>query len=532
MSLSPHVAVSKMVKDRETLAKAKVRAGLPLDEASRPLTQSERIKLQLEQYLPVCKRAARADPEFYAHLCSWNALKGEVKDARVALPVIALTAPNLTPEFHENAVAHIASLDPRLFLRALSFAQDQKIPLNAVKKLAARYLRDREANVKVLERAMLQHRAPLRRLYSLYWVEPVPYAKAVLFGPGKKDNPDDPRWQVPAGCVFDIVSRLDKMTPLQAASAIIRFNIPLLVAEGALKEKLRSTDVVLALIKSMSPTELINRTKMLQKLGVRKDAVLRAAFDEALEKAGRAGHRSASLKANRAAEVLSDEEDPANAVLITKLNALQERVIEEKLSFDGDWLVLGDRSGSMQHAIELARQVSAMIARGARGKIYLVFFNESPQFFDVTGKTYEELKDLTKNVIANGGTWIGCGLDYILERGLSVDGIAIVSDGGENRAPVFAEVYLRYEKKFNTRPIVYFWRTTGDTNVLSRNCERAGISLEEFDVPTNVDYYSLPNLISKMRVKRYSLLDEIRQTPLLTLDEVLQRTRRGTYATA
>lgn len=525
LTMSPHLVVKKHVDQLKKHNLALKKQKLP------PVTlpsQQARSFMQLAEYLPICGPAARQDPEFYAHLCSWNSLKGEVRDARVGLPVIALTAPNLSPQFADNALAHLASLDPRNLVRGLEWAVNQKVSMRLVKKLAARYLREREADVKSLERSMLQHRESMQRLYARYWVEPSHYAKAVLFGPGKRDNPDDPRWRVPSGSVFDLVSRLGEMPASEAASVIIRYKIPTLVIEGALKEKLKEPDIVLALIKAMSPTELVNKTKMLQRFGMRKDPILRAAYEEAIGKASTSKTRKVTLKATKAAEILAEEDDPANKVLEIKLRALQERQIEQKLSVEGDWLVLADKSGSMHVAIEVARQVAPIIARACRGQVSLILFNTMPQYFDATGKTYEELKKITANVAVGGGTKIDCTLDYAMQRDLRADGIVLISDGGENSGSNFAAMYERYAKKFDRRPTVYFWRLPGDPDYLSAPCQRAGVPLEVLDLGMSVDFNSLPNLVSMLKINRYSLYDEIAETPLLTLDEVLPRTARQT----
>ncbi len=45
----------------------------------------------------------------------------------------------------------------------------------------------------------------------------------------------------------------------------------------------------------------------------------------------------------------------------------------------------------------------------------------------------------------------------------------------------------------------------------------AADDLQEFDLGAGTDFYSLPNLIKTMRTNRYSLVDEILTSPLLTL---------------
>ena len=64
---------------------------------------------------------------------------------------------------------------------------------------------------------------------------------------------------------------------------------------------------------------------------------------------------------------------------------------------------------------------------------------------------------------------------------------------------------------------------SGDADVLSKNCQNAGIEVQKFSLGASTDYYSLPNLVETMRTTRYSLVDEIMEMPLLTLERVLGR---------
>ena len=44
--------------------------------------------------------------------------------------------------------------------------------------------------------------------------------------------------------------------------------------------------------------------------------------------------------------------------------------------------------------------------------------------------------------------------------------------------------------------------------------------MTEFDLTSGIDEYSLPNLIKTMRTSKYSLVDEILNTPLHTFNDV------------
>src|ERR1700693_4725634 len=89
------------------------------------LTKSPHGKLT--EYLQIGQQAAKQEPEFFAHLVSWNQIKGQVRDAKVALPVVSLSVP-FDSELAENPFAHIGLLGPRELLRAYRFALEIKLP--------------------------------------------------------------------------------------------------------------------------------------------------------------------------------------------------------------------------------------------------------------------------------------------------------------------------------------------------------------------------------------------------------------------
>lgn len=480
-----------------------VEKGLTKNRIVSELSRSPHGKL--EEYLPIGKQAAAEQPEFFSHLIAWNNLKGQIRDSKVALPVISLSVSEFNDdEFVGNSLAHLAMLDPRNFVRAIRFAMQVKTPGRArsLRRLIADYLHYREQNWALWEKTAIQHRRTLKELYALAHVKPSTMADAILF-----------KGERPKGTTFEAIAQLKNMSAQEAAGTIMERRIPFLIAMGALGAKAKEADLVLALIGRMSPTELVTNSKMLERLCVKTVPALRAAYEEALGKAAKS--KKATLKTTQAAEAIEDD------TLKAKLQSLQEKQLAALGGVDGNWLVLGDKSGSMKVAIEAARHVAATLAKMVKGQVHLVFFDVSPRYIDATGKSYEDLLALTKRVTADGGTSVGCGLQYCIDAGYEIDGIAIVSDGGENTPPMFPLVYQQYAKKFDKLPTVYFYRTVGDTNALSRSLNAAGIDCQDFDLTGGVDYYSLPNLVATMRVNRYSLIDEIMAVPLVKLEAVL-----------
>lgn len=452
---------------------------------------------KLDEYLPIAQQGAKEDPEFMAHLIAWNEQKGQIRDSKIALPV-AVMVPSYG--YVENSLAHMALLDPRSLVKALDFARGRISQRALAQRLVEPYLRARESKFGWWEKTAMQHRQSLKTLYAKNHIKPSPFADRILFN-GEK----------PKGTVFADIANLKDMPPLEAAGVIMERRLPFLVVVSALGKKAKDTELVLALIERMSATELVTNTKMLERLGVKEVPALRAAYEAGLQKV--IASKAATLKTTRAAQAQTDEK------LKAKLVSAQEKQLQN-ISIEGDWLVLGDKSGSMQNAIEVARVVAATLAKVVKGKVHLIFFDNMPRHLDVTGQTYEQILALTRGVNAVGGTSIGCGVQWALDKGLDISGIAIVSDGGENVTPYFPETYQKMVQRLDHDIPVYFYRVGYGDN-LTQRMTHAGLDMQVFPV-TDADYYSLPNLVQTMRANRYSLTDEIMASKLLTLDEVFK----------
>jgi len=461
---------------------------------------------RLSDYISIGQQAARNESEFFAHLISWNRNHGQIRDAKVALPVVSLTVP-MDEEFTENALAHLALLGPRELLRAYRFILEVRPSgkMLKVRRLIEAYLHEKE-NDRNRNHVLVQHRKVMKELYALAHVKPNEYFDKILF-----------KGEKPSGSVFEVISKLKDMSASEAASEIVNRKIPFLIALGALGNRAKDVDLVLALIQRMSPTELVTNTKMLEKLGVKTNPALRGAFEQALAKA--ATSKANILKTTQAVENIEDEG------LKDKLRGLQDKQLKS-MGPSGNWLVLADKSGSMSSSIEVSKHVSAALAKVVKGKVWLIFFDTSPMTIDVTGCSLDMIRKSTQHIRDGGGTSIGCGLDRMLQSNIEVDGIAIVSDGGENNAPLFPQVYQKYCEKFSKEPPVYLFQCRGDSPALIYSMQRSGLDMQVFDITGGVDFYSIPNLIQGLRENKYSLIDEVMSTKLLTVAEVLKTERK------
>ncbi len=470
----------------------------------------------LSEYVPIGREAVANEAEFFQHLIAWNQRNGQIRDSKVALPVIGLAFES-DLELLDNSIAHLAMLGPRELRKAFDFVREirPKGKMSKIDRIITAYLNEKEKD-RGWDHIAVQHRAVLKGLYALTHTPPLSdRVRAVLFGfKGRGESKE--KLPLPKGSIFEAVANLNNMSPVEAAGTILRYKIPFLIASGALGAKIKDVDLLMALIDRMSATELVTNTKMLEKLGMKTNPALRGAFEKAMEKASTS--KKNTLKTTQAVEAVQDEG------LKEKLRNLQDKQIKAAGGPDGDWLVLADKSGSMQHAIETARDVSAALAKFVKGKVHLVFFDTAPSYIDVTGLSLDQIQKGTRHFTANGGTSIGCGLNRMLMDKIPLDGIAIVSDGGENNAPRFVDVYQKYAKFIDKDVPVYFFLLKGDSSdSFTYSMRAAGIELNTFDLRSGkVDYYSVVNLVQTMRSNQYSLVDEIMATPLVSLSDVLK----------
>lgn len=492
---------------------------------------------KLDAYIKDGLLASEAEPELFAHFIAWNEIKGKVRDSKVAYPVIALRSVSKSDrDLAENAVAHLMKLSPRDLVRAYDFNKQLTGEGRAIKSGYRRmleqglrdYLQAREDHPKWWERTTLQHRESMKRLYRISHKRPSDRAQKILF-----------EGKYPANSVFAKVANLKNMTPQEAASVILSEKIPYEVAVGAVA-KIKDKDIILALLEGMTGNQVVTNSKMLDRMGVKKDPVLNAAYqaalnraksdkklnvlkaDQMLERKGPGGQSVGSYMMYAASPTsLSVSLPPPSEEMQADLQQLQAHATKMLGGIEGDWLILGDCSGSMSQSVELAKKVAALITEQVKGKVWLIFFNTYPTPFDVTGKTFFQIQEMTQRIRSGGGTSIGCGLDYIKANGHEVDGIVIVSDGGDNTHPMFGTAYKSYCEKIGRQPTVYFYDVGGDYDSLMP--QLPGV-IEKFDLRHGkVDYYSLPNTIATLRTNKYSMIDEIMATPLLKMVDAIVR---------
>lgn len=521
----------------------------------------------LASYQGVIGEACKKDPEFLAHLIAFDFTNGQIKDTKIALPVITLASKDFPDGLVENSLAHIAMQDPRSIARALRFSIDIGAPARRqrmLEKTIRQYLVYKEQVPGKWMRLAARHRRSLKTLYSKTHAPNVPeWVSGALFGfrhsaEAHEEHKELRRkyvnlmkleggslstWALfqrmvmlktpmayPPGSIFADIAGLSKMSPAQAAATIQKWHLSPLIVGGAMagaKATQADAAVVQAGLEQMSDTEVVTRAKSLQKHGLAHNEALKDTFRKKVSRATTS--KKATLKTSVAAEEMEDEG------LKTMLQELQERQIQAQKDagrgIDGNWLVIVDQSSSQEVSIELGTHVGAAITKFVTGGVHLVFCNDNPSPIDVTGLSLDEIRAKCQYMRASGPTSYGVGLLWAASKKLEIDGIVIVGDGGENTPPIFANVLIAYKQSTGKDIPVYFYRTFcapnyanapgGNPRNFANLMQSVGLQFTEFDLSSGkIDYYSLPNLVQSMNVNRFGVAEKIMACPLVTLAQV------------
>jgi hypothetical protein len=469
---------------------------LRLDMLNSLLTTPHR---QLEQVGKLHEEMVQRDPLFYGHLAVWYQRTGDVRDHKEVFVGNLLTS--TMTEHRDAGYVLLQEFPPYQVARIVDFLKVHrgKLP-RSTRTAVRRYLKDREKNFAFFDRAALRARKAMKHLYASLHIKPSDRADAVLF----KDNPPED------SLAFALKLMAIASSPLEQAQLIVEHKIPYTVAVGAIKQL--TPTVLVALINSMSPQEVINNLKSLQTRGAMENPQVKALINEKLEQA-QGDVRVAALKARVAADA---------AELDAETAARLERVTDEQVKKRGKitkpTALLIDKSSSMESAIEVGKRIAALISGITEADLFVYAFDTLPYPVKASGNQLSDWERAFQHLKAGGATSIGSPLEAMRLRKQRVEQIILVTDEGENSAPYFAETYDAYKRDLKVEPSVLVVKVGYAYDWLERRLQERQAQVDTFTFAG--DYYSLPNLIPLLsRPSRLELLMEILETPLPVRDD-------------
>jgi hypothetical protein len=498
----------------------------------------------LDALFPVHQELIRQDPIFYVQLAAWYAAEGEVRDHKEMFVInlvlsdfrghreVGLALLRMLPPYQVGRV--VDTIKGRTRRRKVvrdgqEEATVEKTGLfrnvpRSMRTEIARYLREREESPEWFDSSVLQARATLKRLYASLRIKPSKRAQAILFD---EDPPPDSR-------LFALKLMRQARTPAEQARAIVKHRIPYRVAVSVIKGMTPS--VLVALIDQMSPQELINSLKSLRQHGAFDSPEVKELIESRLE-AAQTAERVSAYKAKVAAEAAGVSQD-----VVEKLDAVTEAQVKARGVIKRPTALLVDKSGSMEEAIEVGKQLAAMIAGICEAELYVYAFDTMaypigagrPGMPGFLGKLFPGLQKQEPaeegetaslaqwekafaGIQAVGNTSCGVAVEMMRRKGQAVEQIVMVTDEGENTHPRFVEALLQYRQELGVDPQVILVKVAsrhfGMYNVLERDCQQARVAYDAYEF--RGDYYALPNLLPLLtRPSRLELLMEIMAYPL------------------
>jgi hypothetical protein len=487
---------------------------------------------QLAQIWPVHQEMVAKDPRFYVRLGAWYTDHGDVRDHKEMF-IVTLILSDF--EGHRDVgLAMLRDLPPYEVVRVLDFIHGRKKtkkvraepkgarkrrreadkaaeatpaqtvvedfglfrnPPRALKTEITRYLREREADAEWFDGSVLVARKAIKRLYALLHVKPGERAQQILF--------DE---QPPADSRLAALKELARaQSPVEQARAIIAHRIPYRVAATAVQQM--TPTVLLALIEVMSPQELINNLGALKRRGAMDNPDLKALIEQKLD-AAKTGARVSAFKAEEAIKAADLSPD-----MRKKLEQVADTQVKARGRIARPTALFIDKSGSMELAIELGKRLGSLISAICEKELYVYAFDTMAYPIERAGDDLASWEKALKGITAGGGTSCGVPLDFMTRKRQYVEQIIVVTDEGENTAPLFVDALRKYRETVTADPNVCFVRTPGAGTQLEEQCRKAGVLCDAFQFTG--DYYALPNLVPLLsRPSKLELLMEIMDYPL------------------
>jgi hypothetical protein len=485
---------------------------------------------ELATIWPVHRDLVELDPRFYVRLAAWYHDHGDVRDHKEMF-IVALVLSGF--EGHRDVgLALLRRLPPYQVIRVLDFIHGRKAtkkvkaaaragvaaagteaaqpepaatvveeyglfrnPPRALRTEIVRYLREREADPAWFDGSVLVARRAIKRMYALLHVAPAERAQKILFA---EDPPADSR-------ILALKQLAGAASPAEQARAIVEHAIPYRVASTVVKQM--TATVLLALIDRMSPQELINNLGALKRRGALDNPELKTLIEAKLQEA-RTAERVSAFKAEEAIKAADLSDD-----IKRSLEQVADAQVKAKGRIDRPTALLIDKSGSMSVAIELGKRIGALVSSVSAQALYVYAFDTLAYPIQAAGADLAAWETAIKGITAGGGTSCGVAVEIMRRKKQYVEQIILVTDEGENTAPLFIPTLMKYREDVKADPNVCFVRTPGAVTELEEQCRKAGIMVDAFQFTG--DYYALPNLVPLLsRPSKLDLLQEILEYPL------------------
>lgn len=456
-------------------------------------------------HMPLFEHVHERDPRFFGPLAAWYFKNGSVHDLKQLFAAYMATS-KFSDDYRNAGIAMITELPPYQVERVIGLIKGHEeggkfipgvagsVP-RSVRTAIEDYLHQREKNHEQFDNVVLHARSSLKTLYASLRIKPGEYAQRVLF-----DN--DP----PEGSRLFVLKQLAKTNNSgEQARLIVQNKIPYRVAVSAIKQV--TPALLVALVDAMTPQEVINNLASLKKRGAMDNKDLRRMIEAKLKEA-EGDKRVSALKTRQALQAAD-----IDAEMAQKVEKVGDKQIKSKAKIKRPTAIFVDKSGSMQQAIEIGKQLCAIVAPICQANLYVYAFDTLAYAIEAKGNELSDWEKAFKGIKADGGTSCGVALDMMRRKKQLVEQVIVITDQGENGKPYLADAMLQYQQELGTLPTVMILNCGQFSNHLEVALTRNNIEVDTYTF--SGDYYSLPSLLPMLAGgTRLELLMDILAYPL------------------
>jgi hypothetical protein len=428
--------------------------------------------------------AMEQDPDFISRACVHLATGGtKIRDQEDCAIITLLQASNTFPEYREAGRAlllgsdcyntepdDIPGLPPFRLFRILRFmGESEKKSPRLTRSIAHDYAHMLEADPLRFDGVALQNRRNLWWMYTNYHIRPNDRARAILFD----DNP-------PPDSKLAVLKEIaNSNNPSEQAKLVIKHKIPYRVAVSVLPKV--NAQIGVALICAMSPTEALNARAWVERSGLLEIKEVKEAF---IEKVANATKSIASAEHRVSAKGTDAEVEEA-------ITEAKQKSIEQTSKIEKDLLILVDKSGSMEQALETAVQFGARIAPLCANDLMVVVHNDYGQVLPVEDRnSLASWQQAFKGQRAGGGTNMERSFEVALKAGFMPQAIVLITDGGERGGNLTQAIEV-YNQQSGIETQVSMIRISEgphiDHNWLGERLQQSSIRYDQFEYEG--DYY-------------------------------------------
>lgn len=456
-------------------------------------------------FMPLFRYVHDRDPLFFGRLAAWYYDHGTVNDLK-QLFIAFLATSKFSDDYRSSGIALMQRLAPYQVERVLGMVKGHRdkdkfvagvaesVP-RSLRTAIEEYLRERESDHDSFDTVVLHARRQLKSLYASLRIKPGEYAQKVLFD---NDPPADSR-------LYVLKQIAKEQNPAAQAKLIVENRIPFRVAISGLKQITPS--VLASLIVAMSPQEVINNMASLQKRGAMDNADLRKVIEAKLEEA-KTDKRVSALKTREAVKAAGLDQEMAR-----KVEAVGDKQIKSKAKIKRPTALHVDKSGSMEVAIAVGKQIAAIIAPICEEGLYVYAFDSMAYVITAKGTELSSWEKAFAGINAGGSTSCGIALEQMRRKKERVEQIIMVTDEDENHTPNLVPTLKAYCNDLGVMPDVIIVKVGRASNHLERLLAAEGLACDTFTF--SGDYYSLPSLLPLIAGgTRLDLLMEIMNYPM------------------